>query len=49
VARNISAVRRFYHSGFQTLGGHVDLTMDLSKRRHSWLDGAQLHELDFRY
>jgi GNAT superfamily N-acetyltransferase len=49
VARNVSAIQRFYHAGFQTLGGHVDLTMDLAPRRHGWLDGARLHDLDFRY
>lgn len=49
VARNVSAIRRFYASGFQTLGGHVDLTMDLAERRPRWRDGARLHGLDFRY
>jgi GNAT superfamily N-acetyltransferase len=49
VARNISAIRRFHAAGFQTLGGHVDLTMDLSQRRHQWLGGAHLHGLDFEY
>ena len=49
VARNVSAIRRFYDAGFQTLGGHLDLTMDLARRRHRWLDGARLHGLDFRY
>jgi GNAT superfamily N-acetyltransferase len=49
VARNVSAIQRFYDAGFQTLGGHVDLTMDLADRRHGWLDGARLHGLDFRY
>ena len=49
VARNVSAIQRFYDAGFQTLGGHVDLTMDLAARRHSWLHGADLHGLDFQY
>jgi len=49
VARNIAAVRRFYAAGFRTLGGHVDLTMDLTARRHEWLAGASLHGLDFDY
>ena len=49
VARNVSAIRRFYHAGFQTLGGHVDLTMDLADRHHLWLEGVRLHGLDFRY
>ena len=49
VARNVSAIRRFYDAGFQTLGGHVDLTMDLADRNHRWLDGTRLHGLDFRY
>jgi GNAT superfamily N-acetyltransferase len=49
VARNVAAVRRFYAAGFQTLGGHIDLTMDLSARRHGWLSGASLHGLDFKY
>jgi GNAT superfamily N-acetyltransferase len=49
VARNVAAVRRFYAAGFRTLGGHVDLTMDLAARRHEWLSGASLHGLDFDY
>jgi GNAT superfamily N-acetyltransferase len=49
VARNLSAIQRFYEAGFRTLGGHVDLTMDLGERRHRWLDGAHLHGLDFKY
>lgn len=49
VARNVSAIERFYDAGFRTLGGHVDLTMDLAGRRHRWLEGARLHGLDFRY
>jgi GNAT superfamily N-acetyltransferase len=49
VARNVTAIQRFYDAGFRTLGGHVDLTMDLVDRRHRWLDGAHLHGLDFRY
>jgi GNAT superfamily N-acetyltransferase len=49
VARNVAAVRRFHAAGFQTLGGHIDLTMDLSARRHGWLSGASLHGLDFDY
>jgi GNAT superfamily N-acetyltransferase len=49
VARNVSAIQRFYDAGFRTLGGHVDLTMDLANRRHRWLEGVVLHDLDFRY
>lgn len=49
VARNVAAVRRFYAAGFRTLGGHIDLTMDLAARRHDWLRGASLHGLDFDY
>jgi GNAT superfamily N-acetyltransferase len=49
VARNLDAIQRFYDAGFRTLGGHVDLTMDLAERRHRWLDGAHLHGLDFQY
>lgn len=49
VARNVGAIRRFYDAGFRTLGGHVDLTMDLAERRHGWLEGVRLHGLDFRY
>jgi GNAT superfamily N-acetyltransferase len=49
VARNVAAVQRFYAAGFRTLGGHVDLTMDLAARRHEWLAGAGLHGLDFDY
>lgn len=49
VARNVAAVRRFHAAGFRTLGGHIDLTMDLAARRHEWLYGASLHGLDFSY
>jgi GNAT superfamily N-acetyltransferase len=49
VARNVAAVRRFHAAGFRTLGGHIDLTMDLAARRHDWLSGASLHGLDFDY
>ncbi len=49
VARNVDAIQRFYDAGFRTLGGHLDLTMDLAERRHRWLDGAHLHGLDFQY
>lgn len=49
VARNVDAIRRFYNAGFRTLGGHVDLTMDLAERRHRWLHDVQLHGLDFQY
>jgi GNAT superfamily N-acetyltransferase len=49
VARNVAAVRRFHAAGFRTLGGHIDLTMDLAARRPEWLPGASLHGLDFDY
>jgi GNAT superfamily N-acetyltransferase len=49
VARNVDAIRRFYDAGFRTLGGHLDLTMDLAQRRHRWLQAAHLHGLDFQY
>lgn len=49
VARNIAAVRRFHAAGFRTLGGHIDLTMDLKARRHEWLHGGTVHGLDFDY
>ena len=50
VARNVAAVRRFHAAGFRTLGGHIDLTMDLAARGHAgWLSGATLHDLDFDY
>jgi GNAT superfamily N-acetyltransferase len=49
VARNVAAIRGFHAAGFRTLGGHIDLTMDLTARRHEWLAGASLHDLDFDY
>jgi GNAT superfamily N-acetyltransferase len=49
VARNVAAVQRFHAAGFRTLGGHIDLTMDLRERRHGWLTGASLHDRDFTY
>jgi len=47
VARNVAAIQRFHAAGFRTLGGHVDLTMDLAPRRHEWVPGQTLHGLDF--
>jgi GNAT superfamily N-acetyltransferase len=49
VARNVAAVQSFHAAGFRTLGGHIDLTMDLAARRHEWQTGASLHGLDFDY
>ncbi len=49
VARNVAAIQNFYAAGFRTLGGHIDLTMDLKERRHRWLDGVNLHGRDFHY
>lgn len=49
VARNVTAIQNFYRAGFQTLGGHIDLTLDLTARRHEWKDGVTLHGLDFRF
>jgi GNAT superfamily N-acetyltransferase len=48
VARNDRAIRSFYGAGFRTLGGHVDLTIDLTERRHVWRDGVRLHGLEFK-
>jgi GNAT superfamily N-acetyltransferase len=49
VARNVAAIQSFHAAGFQNLGGHVDLTLDLAERRHDWLHGASLHGRDFGY
>lgn len=49
VARNVTAIQGFYDAGFRTLGGHIDLTMDLRGRRHRWMETVKLHGLDFRY
>jgi len=49
VGRNVAAIRRFHAAGFRNLGGHIDLTMDLTARRHEWQAGASLHGLDFGY
>jgi GNAT superfamily N-acetyltransferase len=49
VARNASAIRAFHASGFQALGGHIDLTMDLKPRRHRWLGSVEVHGVDFGY
>jgi GNAT superfamily N-acetyltransferase len=49
VARNVTAIQSFYDLGFRTLGGHIDLTMDLKDRRHRWLQGVNLHGLDVDY
>lgn len=49
VARNVTAIRSFHDAGFRTLGGRIDLTMDLGPRRHTWNDGVELHKLTFKY
>jgi GNAT superfamily N-acetyltransferase len=50
VARNVSAVRAFHAAGFHTLGGHIDLTIDLAERRHGWRSGgASIHDRDFQW
>jgi GNAT superfamily N-acetyltransferase len=49
VARNRSAIAAFHASGFRTLGGHVDLTIDLAPRSHRWLQGGRLHDLELDY
>lgn len=49
VARNVDAIRSFHDAGFRTLGGRVDLTMDLRERRHRWLEGVRLHGRGFHY
>ncbi|MFT3852534.1 MAG: GNAT family N-acetyltransferase [Ilumatobacteraceae bacterium] len=49
VARNRAAIDAFYAAGFRTLGGHVDLTMDLAPRVHRWLPGGRLHDLEVEY
>lgn len=49
VARNRAAIAAFFVAGFHTLGGHVDLTMDLAPRAHRWLPGGRLHDLEFEY
>lgn len=49
VARNRSAIAAFYDAGFRTLGGHIDLTIDLAPRSHGWLQGGRLHDLEFDY
>lgn len=49
VARNVAAIQAFHEMGFDTLGGHVDLTMDLAERRHQWMDAQTLHGRTFKY
>ncbi|HXW34813.1 MAG TPA: GNAT family N-acetyltransferase [Acidimicrobiales bacterium] len=49
VARNVDAISAFHAEGFRTLGGHLDLTLDLAVRKHQWHHGATLHGLDFDY
>jgi GNAT superfamily N-acetyltransferase len=49
VARNRAAIEAFHAAGFRTLGGHVDLTMDLARRAHDWLHGGRLHDLELDY
>lgn len=49
VARNVPSITAFHAAGFRTLGGFVDLTLDLRPRRHQWHDDAALHGLPFRW
>jgi GNAT superfamily N-acetyltransferase len=49
VARNRAAIATFHAAGFRTLGGHVDLTIDLAPRTHRWLQGGRLHDLELDY
>lgn len=49
VARNAESIRRFHAMGFRTLGGFVDLTMDLRPRRHRWRPGVTLHGVDLAW
>lgn len=49
VVRSVAAVQAFHEMGFDTLGGHVDLTMDLVERRHQWREGPTLHGRPFKY
>ena len=49
VARNVPSITAFHAVGFRTLGGFVDLTIDLRPRRHAWKEGASLHGLDLRF
>jgi GNAT superfamily N-acetyltransferase len=49
VARNFSAIRSFYRAGFQTLGGRIELTRDLTQRKHEWIEGVSLQGRDFRF
>jgi N-acetylglutamate synthase-like GNAT family acetyltransferase len=49
VTRNVDAIRSFHAAGFRTLGAHVDLTMDLTTRKHEWQHGAVLHGCNFDY
>ena len=49
VARNVPSITAFHAVGFRTLGGFVELTMDLAPRRHTWHEGATLHGLDLAY
>jgi GNAT superfamily N-acetyltransferase len=47
VARNTGAIAAFHAAGFRTLGGHLDLTLDLAARKHQWHQGATIHGLNF--
>jgi GNAT superfamily N-acetyltransferase len=49
VARNIPSIAAFHAVGVRTLGGLVDLTLDLRPRRHEWHENGSLHGLPFRW
>jgi GNAT superfamily N-acetyltransferase len=50
VARNIEAIKCFYHAGFSLLG-HIDMFLDLTDEngQEEWKEGITIHGNAFRY
>ena len=49
VARNVEAIKCFYHAGFSLLG-HIDMFLDLTDEGdQDWQEGVTIHGQPFRY
>jgi GNAT superfamily N-acetyltransferase len=47
-SRNIAAIRCLHAAGYDAMSA-VELTLDLTRRRHEWRDGVQFQGMRFRY
>jgi GNAT superfamily N-acetyltransferase len=47
-SRNVAAIRCLHAAGYDVLSA-VELTLDLTRRRHEWRDGVDFQDLRFRH